>query len=143
MPPFELTYCKCNHALQKTQVFAALETPQIGLCNLQNYVPFYRRFFLLSESNHNSIGLNHRYHVASIADVVGKNTVNVALQTNSDNAAPGVKMPAFIKYSPLLDPIKYLSGKYDMQSPDLRVLPSFVQQPASDSTHQKLSLIHI
>ena len=136
MPPFELTYCKCNHALQKTQVFATLETPQIGLCNLQNYVPFYRRFFLLSESNHNSIGLNHRYHVASIADVVGKNVVNVALQPNSEDA-PVLKMPAFIKYSPLLDPVKYLSGKYDMPSPDLLALPSFAQQPASDSTHQK------
>ena len=136
MPPFELTYCKCNHALQKTQVFATLETPQIGLCNLQNYIPFYRRFFLLSESNHNSIGLNHRYHVASIADVVGKNVVNVALQPNSEDA-PVLKLPAFIKYSPLLDPVKYLSGKYEMQCPDLLLLPSFVQQPASDSTHQK------
>jgi len=118
------------------QVFAALENPQIGLRDLQNYIPFYRRFFLLSDSNHNSIGLNHRYHVASIADVVGKNTVNVTLQPDSDDA-PVFKMPAFIKYSPLLDPVKYLSGKYNMQSPDLLVLPSFAQQPATESTHQK------
>jgi hypothetical protein len=136
MPPFELTYCKCNHPSQKTQVFAALENPKIGLCNLQNYIPHYHRFFLLSESNHNSIGLNHRRQVASIADVIGKNTVNVTLQPDSDDA-PVLKMPAFIKHSPLLDPVKYLSGKYDMESSDLLVLPSFAQQPASDSTHQK------
>jgi len=135
LTPFELTYCKCNHPLQKTHVFAALEKPQIGLHNLQNYIPFYRRFFLLSDSNHNSIGLNHRYHVASIADIVNKNTVNVTLKTESEDA-PVLKLPAFIKYSPLLDPIKYLSGKYNMPSPDLLALPSFVQ-PITDTTHQK------
>ena len=134
-PPsqFELTYCKCKNP----QLFETLEQPKTGLRNLQNYVPFYRRFFLLSESNQNSIGLNHRHQLASITDIVGKNVVNTTLKTDAEDA-PVLKMPAFIKYSPLLDPIKYMSGKYDMQSADLLVLPS--HEPTemnASSTHQK------
>jgi hypothetical protein len=123
--PFEFTYCKNKHRHQ-TKLFETLEQSNTGLRNLQNYVPFYHRFFLLSESNYNSIGLNHRYHVASVAepDRSNKHKVTAALTTDSDDA-PVSKVPAFIKYSPLLDPIKYLSGKYDMQATDLLALPTY------------------
>ena len=133
--PFELTYCKCKNP----KWFESLEQPLIGLRNLQNYIPLYRRFFLLSDSNHNSIGLNQRRHLASITEVVGKNVVNTTLTENAD--ASSSKVSAFIKHSPLLDPIKYLSGKYDMQAPDLLVLPSYESHESHDSSslHQKKS----
>ena len=123
--PFEFTYCKNKHRHQP-KLFETLEQSNTGLRNLQNYVPFYHRFFLLSESNYNSIGLNHRYHVASVAepDRSNKHKVTAALTTDSEDA-PVSKVPAFIKYSPLLDPIKYLSGKYDMQASDLLTLPMY------------------
>ena len=134
--PFELTYCKCKNP----RWFESLEQPLIGLRNLQNYIPLYRRFFLLSDSNHNSIGLNQRHHIASIAEVVGKNVVNATLTTDADASSSSIlKLPAFIKHSPLLDPIKYLSGKYDMQSPDLLVLPSY---ESSHESHDSSSSLH-
>jgi len=35
-----------------------------------------------------------------------------------------VEKPIFIKYSPLLDPIRYMIGRYDTDSADIRTLPS-------------------
>jgi hypothetical protein len=135
--PFELTYCKCK----TPKLFESLEHPTIGLRNLQNYIPIYRRFFLLSDSNHNSIGLNQRRHLASIAEVVSKNVVNATLTENAD-ASSSSKVSAFIKHSPLLDPIKYLSGKYDMQAPDLLVLPSYDSHDSYES-HDSLAVHQI
>ena len=117
MPPFELMYCKPK----QPQLFETLEQAKTGLHNLQNYIPMYCRFFLLSESNHNSIGLNHRHHVTSVTSGANKNIVMAQLNSEDDTIS---KTTAFIKYSPLLDPIKYLSGKYDMQAPDLLALPT-------------------
>ena len=98
--------------------------------NLQNYIPIYRRFFSLSDTNHNGINLNHRFHASSVQS--GGNKNNVAAVFESDD-----KKRVFIKYSPLLDPIKYLSGKYDMAAADLLALPSYAQMSDVDSVHQK------
>ena len=128
--PFEFTYCKRKHPL----LFETLEKANTGLARLQNYVPLYSRFFSLSESNHNSIGLNHQRHVRSVTTGPNKNTVIGGLETDAPNVSSTIL--AFIKYSPLLDPIKYMSGKYDMQSPDLLVLPSFAPTETPKSMHQ-------
>lgn len=128
MPPFELTYCKPKNP----QLFETLEQAKTGLHNLQNYIPMYCRFFLLSESNHNSIGLNHRYRVVSAtASDINKNIVIARLDSEDETIT---KMPVFIKYSPLLDPIKYLSGKYDMNAPDLLTLPKHEHHAMDPST---------
>jgi hypothetical protein len=127
--PFEFTYCKHKHPL----LFESLERANTGLNRLQNYIPLYSRFFSLSESNHNSIGLNHRRHVRTVTTGPTKNTVIGELETDDPNVSATTL--AFVKYSPLLDPIKYMSGKYDMRSPDLLALPSFTEAPAT-SVHQ-------
>ena len=57
--PFELMYTKHKHP----RLFESLETASTGIHNLQNYIPLYRRFFSLSETNHNHINLNHQHHV--------------------------------------------------------------------------------
>ena len=126
MPPtFELMYHKCKNV----SLFETLEGANTGLHNLQNYMPIYRRFFSLSDTNHNNINLNHRCHATSVQS--GGNKNNVAAVFESDD-----KKRVFIKYSPLLDPIKYLSGKYDMAASDLLVLPSYAN-PEPCSVHQK------
>ena len=128
---FELMYHKPKHP----QLFESLENANTGLHNLQNYIPLYRRFFSLSETNHNNINLNHRHHVVSFAAGASKNTVSAMIESSADSELPIFKTPAFIKYSPLLDPIKYLSGKYDMSAGDLLVLPKNDAVPSS--LHQK------
>jgi len=129
--PFELMYCKHKHP----RLFESLESAKTGLHNLQNYVPMYCRFFSLSESNHDAINLNHRCHVTTVASGANKNTVVAVLDTEDETIA---KKPMFIKYSPLLDPIKYLSGKYDMDAADLLALPKYDESIAvNKSVHQK------
>jgi hypothetical protein len=131
-PPFELMYRKHKHPL----LFESLENAKTGLHNLQNYIPMYCRFFSLSESNHDAINLNHRYHVTTVASGANKNTVIATLDSEDETIA---KIPVFIKYSPLLDPIKYLSGKYDMTATDLLALPKHESEAKVEtkSVHQK------
>ena len=117
---FELMYHKQKHPT----LFDSLENANTGLRSLQNYIPLYRRFFSLSETNHNSINLNHRHHVASVAAGATKSTVSVMIES-THSELPISKTQAFIKYSPLLDPIKFLSGKYDMAAADLFALPKY------------------
>ena len=134
MPPFELMYCKPK----QPQLFETLEKANTGLRNLQNYIPVYHRFFLLSDSNHNSIGFNHRYRATSVtASETSKNIVIARLDSESEIVS---KTPVFIKYSPLLDPIKYLSGKYDINAPDLLALPQYehhAMDPTTMPVYQK------
>jgi hypothetical protein len=125
---FELMY----HKTKNFSLFETLENANTGLHNLQNYIPLYRRFFSLSDTNHNNINLNHKNHVISVEKGTTKNNVVARFESLS-----GEPKRVFIKYSPLLDPIKYLSGKYDMQSPDLLVLPSYPQSESTNSVHQK------
>ena len=129
--PFELMYRKHKHP----RLFESLENAKTGLHNLQNYIPMYCRFFSLSESNHDAINLNHRYHVTTVESGANKNTVVGMLDSEDETIA---KIPVFIKYSPLLDPIKYLSGKYDMNATDLLALPKYDESTAvNKSVHQK------
>jgi hypothetical protein len=130
--PFELMYRKNKHP----QLFETLENAKTGLHNLQNYIPMYRRFFSLSDSNHDAINLNHRYHIATVASGANKNTVVATLDSEDESL---IKTPVFIKYSPLLDPIKFLSGKYDMAADDLLALPKHesIDETAIKSVHQK------
>ena len=129
--PFELMYCKHKHP----RLFESLENAKTGLHNLQNYIPLYCRFFSLSESNHEAINLNHRCHVTTVASGANKNTVVATLDSEDETIA---KTTVFIKYSPLLDPIKYLSGKYDMNAADLLALPKYDESIAvNKSVHQK------
>lgn len=132
-PPFELTYFKCKNS---PGLFKTLEETQPGLKNMQNYMPFYNRFFLLSDSNHNSVRLNNKNCIYSISKVINKHQVMASFECHSDSKnTHRFKSTAFIKYSPLIDPIKYISGKYDMQASDLLKLPTFGLEPTS--IHQK------
>jgi hypothetical protein len=76
----------------------------LDVSNVQNYIPIYRRFFGLNTTNWNSINLkndNELTHVHSC----DYNKATATLQNDTP-------IEVFFKYSPLLDPSKYLSGKY-------------------------------
>jgi hypothetical protein len=78
----------------------------------QLYNPIYSSFFELAENNYNTIALNHRYHMVSTNSVFDKETKTI------------VEKEVFIKYSPLVDPIRYMVGKYKNYSVAMRNLPS-------------------
>ena len=79
--------------------------------SLQNYNPVYAHYFELNEKNYNRIGLNHPYHFVDCESVYSYSK-NVTM----DRAT-------HIKFSPLLDPIKFMTGKYDMSDPSFKTLP--------------------
>jgi hypothetical protein len=96
------------------------------ITNLQNYNPHYGIFFQLNETNYNSISFNHEYYLQ------GDKIVNSNGKHASDKEM-------FIKFSPLLDPIRYLSGKYDIYDPSIRIMPNLKN---TDSCHPKISSIY-
>ena len=83
------------------------------ITKLQNYNPIYHRFLSLSENNFNNIQLNHKYHMVS-TDTVKDINQNIIYNK-----------PVFIKYSPLLDPIRYMIGKYKNDGDNIRRLPLY------------------
>ena len=80
--------------------------------SLHNYQPIYRLFFDINEHNANSVQLNHRYQISDLCTVLDTSTNTL------------VQKPIFIKHSPLLDPIRYMLGKYDTTNDAIRTLPS-------------------
>ena len=90
--------------------------------SVQNYNPIYDLWFTLDESNYNRISLNNAYHLVDMNTVVGLNTKDV------------VSRPVFIKYSPLLDPIRYMVGKYESCKQPICNLPSLT----NENVHMKI-----
>jgi hypothetical protein len=69
---------------------------------LQNYNPIYSEFFEMTSKNYDTIGLNHKYHIHDLDTIIHQETKEK------------LNKPVFIKYSPVLDPLKYMIGRYDM-----------------------------
>jgi hypothetical protein len=82
-----------------------------NLANFQGYNPVYSRFFDMDADNFNMISLNHKYQVADLC-------------TLYDQDGKKVKQDVFVKFSPLLDPLKFITGKYNLKDPRITVLPS-------------------
>ncbi len=82
-----------------------------NLANVQGYNPIFNRFFDMGADNYNMIALNHRYQVSD-------------LHTLHDQDGKKVKQDVFVKFSPLLDPLKFITGKYNLKDPQTIALPS-------------------
>ena len=136
---FELYYQKPrNENLLKN-----LEETRMGLSNCQNFIPLYSTFFSLNDTNYNSINLNQTYSIQSIHYCESangldkeekekrhfKNIATASVKKRDDDNV--INVPIFFKFSPLLDPIKYLAGNYDTQNDALRHLPQLKSLPIS------------
>jgi hypothetical protein len=109
---------------KNTELFKSLETTDsLFLSNTQNYIPIYSRFFNLNETNYNGINLNHQLFISTVK---GNHTENKNLfkcgAKNIDNNKV-LERNVFFKIAPLLDPYKYLIGKYNHTDPELFNLP--------------------
>ena len=120
---------------------------KINLTDVQNYIPIYDRFFSLNNTNWNSINLNHKWAISDIKDSckLGKNKdddneniFNCKLRHISDENSNEefLNTQVFIKMAPLLDPFKYVIGKYNHNDPQLFNLPSFDKY---SKVHPKIS----
>jgi len=108
---FKISYVKNK----KSDVPTTLE----GITKLQNYIPIYQNFFRLSSTNFNNINLNNRFHASKFIKKETDNKWSCRVKSETQEK----KVSSFLKYSPLVDPVKFLAGKY--KDIDTDVLPSF------------------
>jgi len=94
---------------------------------LQKYNPIYDKLFTLSNKNYNMIQLNHYKHFVNPHLVIDMSDI----EHETD---------IFFKYSPLLDPLRYMVGKYENDSELLNNLP-VATCVSNDSSHNVISKI--
>lgn len=114
-----------NYQKRKNQeLFKSLEEPTgLFLSKTQNYIPIYKRFFSLNDTNWNSINLNHKWYISSIKEGDEENSNLYNCKIKNINTQKTKDKDVFFKLAPLLDPYKYLIGKYDITNKDLFKLP--------------------
>jgi hypothetical protein len=118
------------------ELFKSLEeSASLFLSKAQNYVPIYTKFFTLNETNYNSINLNHKWYISSVneANEEDFHLYNCTIH-NIENKKVKDK-EVFFKMAPLLDPYKYLIGKYNINDEKLFSLPRL--NSTIDNCHPK------
>jgi len=137
---------KINYQKRKNQkLFKSLENQEnLFLSKTQNYIPIYNRFFKLSEKNYNHINLNHPLYLSDIKEKKEENIYECFLE-NLEEEEEGEKKEkkigkrevreVFFKLAPLLDPFKYLIGKYNVKDEKLYSLPNL--QSTEENTMKK------
>ena len=118
---------------KNTNLFNQFQTNKnINLTNVQNYIPIYDRFFSLNNTNWNAINLNQQWSISDIKDSKKKknddeneHVFTCKLKNINDDDDFTTTQNVFIKMAPLLDPFKYVVGKYNHTDPQLFNLPSF------------------
>jgi hypothetical protein len=105
------------------ELFKSLEDPELlFLSNAQNYIPIYTKFFSLNETNYNSINLNNKWYISSVnSSTDDYNLYNCRVKNSVNNKTKDKNV--FFKMAPLLDPYKYLIGKYNILDEKLYNLP--------------------
>jgi hypothetical protein len=102
-------------------------------CNqTQNYLPIYKNFFNLSDTNYNNINLNHSSHIDKVIKKINENEYVCSI-VNRNNKAREERV--FCKFAPLIDPVKIMIGKYEKDNTIYR-LPQLTS--TTDDVHAKL-----
>jgi hypothetical protein len=110
---------------KNTELFNSFEQQNtLFLSNTQNFIPIYKRFFNLNDNNYNSINLNNKWYISSIKEQIhdNENLFRCKIKNTETNKVKDKEI--FFKMAPLLDPFKYVIGKYDISNKDLFNLPS-------------------
>ncbi len=121
---------------KNTNLFQDLEIhSDIKLTNVQNYCPIYNKFFILTENNCNNINLNNDLYLHKVLKTPAENKMySCILKNNDPKKDKNETKNVFFKMAPLLDPFKYILGKYETNSTEH--LPAFNDLNAS--VHPKL-----
>jgi hypothetical protein len=101
------------------------EYSPFNISGLQHYNPIYSCFFELNDSNVGRTTLKHKYAIHDLQTVADTETGEI------------IPKAVFIKFSPLLDPIKYMIGKYNASDNAIRTLPTLPSN--SLECHPKLA----
>lgn len=99
---FELYYKKNNNE----SLFKSFE--ELGITNVQNFIPLYKQFFSLKPSNYKNLNLNQKFHIEKVEKTQKYNKYKCVIASEKRKE----EKLCFFKFSPLLDSIKYMAGKY-------------------------------
>ena len=99
-------YKKPNH----DNLFEKLSS-MYDMTRLQNYIPIYSSIFLLNENNFNKITLNTNETLLTLSSSSDFNTENI-----------------HVKFAPIMDPFRFIMGKYSQYNDELFCLPTFIKQ---------------
>ena len=132
---FEIDYDTCHmididylkKQFEPTDDDKEFEYNPMSISKIQNYNPIYTIFFKMDENNYNKICFSNKYKFVDFS------TIQESLTKRN------VPSKIFIKYSPLLDPIRYMIGKYELNNANLKELPQF----NSDTTNCNNKLLSI
>ena len=106
------------------ELFKRFEEPtSLFLSKTQNYIPIYSRFFNLNDNNYNSINLNNKWYISNINEKIEDNDNLFMCRIKNTNTNKVKDREVFFKMAPLLDPYKYMIGKYDITNTNLFNLP--------------------
>ena len=90
-----------------------------GLNNTQNYIPIYNKIFDISDNLYEKINIKKNKHIENI------DFSNNKIKINNNN------LDYFIKYSPIINPTKYLIGEYNLDT---------IKLPNNSSSFKKKSI---
>ena len=96
----------------------------LNVSSVQNFIPIYTKFFHLTSQNVALMNLNQYY---SLVDLVSKENDNIYEGIVTDINGIKSKKKLFFKFSPLMDTLKYITGKYDLSNSNLLNLPSICE----------------
>ena len=117
---------------KNVELFKSLEdSKSLFLSKTQNYIPIYKRFFSLNDTNWNSINLNHKWYISSIKESDEENSNLFECKIKNINTQKTKDKDVFFKLAPLLDPYKYLIGKYDINNKNLFKLPDITSDESN------------
>ena len=112
------------HKRKNAELFKSLDSSDsLFLSTAQNYIPIYQRFFSLNETNFNHVNLNHKWHISNVNSSDRENSHMFNCRLKNVITGKTKDRNVFVKTAPLLDPYKYLIGKYDVTDEKLFKLP--------------------
>lgn len=126
---------------KNNKLFSDFQTNEkLKIKNLQNYNPIYSNFFSLNENNYNSINLNNQWYISKIFNKSYDNDYEFSCEIKNINDENfKIKQKTFIKMAPLLEPYKFLAGKYNSSNPELFNLPNLTNSEQKINIHEKIA----
>jgi hypothetical protein len=91
----------------------------LGMRDVQHYTPMLERFFVMTKANCDHVVLDSHERITACAPLEN----GVTAVTTQTRAGAVEQRRAFVKFSPLLDPVDHIGGKY--AAADLTKLPTF------------------
>ena len=104
---------------KNTEFFQSLE--KMGFEKPQNYIPIYKNFFVLNDTNFSSVNLNHTHYIDKLQKSLNDNVHQCLIKSTVGKPHQD---KVFFKFAPLLDPVKFMIGKYEINE-KITTLPSY------------------